>query len=270
MDTTDSLSEEILRNALGSARFGKTVYYFPAIGSTNDFARELASGGAAEGAVVVSGEQIRGRGRQGRRWISAPGAGIYLSIILRPGLPPANATGITLLAAVATARAIDTVTGLRPGIKWPNDILIGGKKICGILTEAGSDRAGEKYLILGIGVNVNNDEFPPEIRKSASSLKMRLGRAVSRKKLIVEIIHRIEESYPDFSARGDLSKIIVVYRRFSVTLGQQVRVEGYRGGFQGRALDVAADGSLLVKKENGEVTAVRSGEITPLIFSSKK
>ncbi len=258
----DSLSPETLLEALRTEWCGRDIHYFPAVDSTNETARELADNGAGEGAVVITENQLRGRGRRGRQWFSLPGEGVCFSLIHRPELPPARVPGITLLAAVAVGRAIEDQTGLRPGLKWPNDILLTGRKVCGILTETSSDRDGKNYLVLGIGVNVRGDNFPPELRGQAASLEMAGAEGIDRSRLIAGILGRLEELYRVFKTSGDLSPVIELYRSRSVTIGRRVRMTGGGKEISGLALGLTVGGGLRIRQDNGEETVAASGEVS--------
>lgn len=259
---SDRFSEETLRAAFSSRVFGYPLFYFKSIGSTNDFAKKAASDGAEEGTLIISEEQIQGKGRLGRKWVSPPGAGIWMSLILRPPIQPFAMAKITLIAAVTTAVAINKATGLNAGIKWPNDIIIHGKKACGILTEMGIDSKGGQYVILGIGINVNTAQFPKEIKERATSLRKCLGQKVSRREVLIRTILEFEELYFDFIETNVFERILNVYRRKSVTIGKRVKVTGKGRDFSADAIDVTNNGELLVRKDDGEMMEINSGEVS--------
>ena len=253
---------ENLHEVLKPSALVKKIYYFRTIGSTNDFAKERASEGAGEGTLVIAEEQTRGRGRQGRKWISPPGTGLWFSLVLRPGFSPSEAAGITPVAAVSVADSIEEVTGLPARIKWPNDILVGGKKACGILTEMGSDPGGSDYVILGIGINVNTDSYPEEIKDTATSLKECLGREVSRTEVLARTIGEFEKFYFDFVETKILARVLSAYRGKSATIGRRVEVAIKEGVLAAEAVDIADDGGLLIRKDGGEVLKINSGEVS--------
>lgn len=267
MITPKPLSENKLGAALRIVRFKGGFYYLPVLGSTNDFARALAGDGGEGWTLVVADEQRKGRGRRGRKWLGAPRTGICLSVILRPEKGLGCGGWITPPVAVAVSSAIEDMTGLSPGIKWPNDIIIDGRKVCGILTEGGKDRRRRDYAVVGIGVNVNNEVFPPEIEKEAISLRQCLGRPLEREQLIARISRCLQDVYRQCSLRGDIVGIIEDYRRRSVTLGRQVVVRGASGEFRGKALDIDHDGALIVRLDSGGTRTFHSGEAT---LSGKK
>ncbi len=258
----ERLSPETLRAALQTEWCGREIHYLPTVDSTNEAARRLADAGSKEGAVVITDNQLRGKGRRGRRWFSRPGEGICFSLILRPPLPPAQIPGITLLAGVAVCRAIEDRTGLRPGLKWPNDLILAGKKLGGILAETGSDRKGRGYLILGIGINVREVHFPPELQGDATSLRLAGVANPDRPLLIAGILGRLEELYRDFAVSQDLSPILELYRKRSVTLGRRVQATGPGREFSGLACGLTEEGGLRIRMDNGEETELTSGEIS--------
>src|SRR5262245_59652760 len=176
----DLLLPHLIKRELRTEIFGRNIHHFFQVGSTNDVAFQLAQEGAVEGTVVLSEEQTSGRGRLGRRWLSEKHLGIYMSLILRPKLKPRHAPVLNLAVAVAVSRAIEQTCGLRADIKWPNDVLIDGKKCCGILTEMNADLDQIKYLVIGIGINVNHVAFPKSLQGQASSLLLEGGRRFSR------------------------------------------------------------------------------------------
>lgn len=263
--TPAPLSADLIREMLPAGRFGHPLFYFPAVDSTNGTLRELARRGAGEGTTVVAEQQFRGRGRRGRQWFSPAGGGIYLSLLARPKLSPTKCTGITLLTAAAVGRAIENLTGLIVEIKWPNDLLLEGRKVCGILAESGGDggNSGEKrYLILGIGINVGGDYFPPDLENQAISLRMAGAKNLDRAELISKILGELEIFYEDFKAGGDLSPVLDFCRLRSATIGRRVRAIGAGGEISGLALNLEEDGGLRIQRNNGEHLIVHSGEVT--------
>ena len=257
--TEKLLPEEI---ALGlKARYLKgPVHYFEEVASTNDLAKELAARGAPEGTRVVAEAQSRGRGRLGRQWDSPPGAGLYVSLVLRPALPPTEMPQITLTTGVAVARAVKRVTGVAPGIKWPNDLLLAGKKLGGILTEMETESEQIRHLVVGLGLNVNNPAFPEELAAIATSLALTTGRRHSRVRLLQAWLEEFEELYGRFLAR-EFAGILEEWRSLAVTLGQQVTVRQGPLVIHGKAVEVAPDGALLVETAAGTEVRVTSGEI---------
>lgn len=255
------LPEEVLQG-LKTRLFTGPVHYFETLNSTNDLAKELAAQDAPEGTVVVAEAQTRGRGRLGREWNSPPGAGLYVSLVLRPMLPPMELPQITLTTAVAVVRAVRRVAGLAPGIKWPNDLLLNGKKLGGILTEMETESDRIRHVVVGLGLNVNNPGFPPELAATATSLTLAMARTFSRVHLLQAWLEEFEALYERFLKQG-FPEILKEWKSYAVTLGKLVTVRQGPREISGQALDVAPDGALLLRTANGETVRVTSGEITP-------
>jgi BirA family transcriptional regulator, biotin operon repressor / biotin---[acetyl-CoA-carboxylase] ligase len=255
------LPEEVLQG-LKTRLFTGPVHHFETLGSTNDLAKELAAQGAPEGTVVVAEAQTGGRGRLGREWNSPPGVGLYVSLVLRPPLPPMELPQITLTTSVAVVRAIRRVAGVAPGIKWPNDLLFNGKKLGGILTEMETESDRIRHVVVGLGLNVNNPGFPPELAATATSLTLAAGGAFSRVQLLKAWLEEFEELYERFLNQG-FPEILEEWKCCAVTLGKMVTVRQGPREISGQALDVAPDGALLLRTASGETVRVTSGEITP-------
>ena len=258
----DFLLPEEIRSKLTTRILGREIRYLAATGSTNIEARRLAADGCPEGQIVVAEEQTGGRGRLSRGWFSPRGKGIWLSVVLRPAFSPQEAPKCTLMAAVALQTAIRRSTGLVCGIKWPNDILYGGKKVVGILTEMTAEIDAINFVIIGMGINVNIDagEFPPEIRDTATSLALIAGHPFSRRELITAVLEELETVYQAALA-GGFSPILDQWRERSATLGQQVDVVGPDRQFSGLAIDIDNDGALLVQTAAG-VEKVIAGDVS--------
>jgi BirA family transcriptional regulator, biotin operon repressor / biotin---[acetyl-CoA-carboxylase] ligase len=258
--TPDKLLPDEVAQGLKTFLLKGPIHYHETLGSTNDLAKELGSKGAPEGTVVVAETQTRGRGRLGRDWNSPPGAGLYVSLLLRPALPPEELPQITLTAAVAVAKAVVAVTGLTPGIKWPNDLLWDGKKLGGILTEMETESDCIRHLVVGVGVNVNNRDFPPELEATATSLTLAGGVAVSRLRLLRAYLEEFDALYGRFLNR-EFDAILSQWKEYAVTLGRVVTVRQGLKEISGLAVAVAPDGALLIETRPGEVVRVTSGEI---------
>lgn len=236
------------------------VRHFIRLPSTNDLAKDLARQGYPEGSVILAETQSAGRGRLGRVWESPAGTGIYLSIILRPALPPADLPKLTLMAAVAVVEAVKALTGVEVGIKWPNDILLAGKKLGGILTEMETESDQMRHVVLGLGLNVNTPEFPEYLQQVATSLRA-AGRTYPRLPLVRAFLENLAALYGKFLGQ-QFPDILEMWRRAAVTLGKPVVVRQGSAEIAGIARDVAPDGALLVEQVGGTVVAVISGEIT--------
>lgn len=239
-----------------SLRF--SVVYLERCGSTQDAARELAERGVAEGAVVVAEVQEAGRGRLGRSWHSAAG-GIYATVVLRP--PPRALRALSLAASVAVARVLGLL-GLDARVKWPNDVQVSGRKVCGVLVEAAAEPGGAVYALVGIGLNVNN-ELPPELAGAAATLRGLLGKPVPRLPLLLKLLEELGDVYARVR-EGRWSEVLREWRGRSSTLGRIVRVETPEGAFTGLAVDVSEDGALLVRLESGELREFHAGDVVHL------
>ncbi|WP_462426493.1 biotin--[acetyl-CoA-carboxylase] ligase [Anaerotignum lactatifermentans] len=251
-----------LEQGLKTKTMGQTIYFYEETDTTNNRARELALEGAPEGTLVVAEKQTAGRGRRGKVWESPLGTGIWMSLVLRPQIMPAEASVLTLLCGLATAEAIEAETGLSAGIKWPNDILINGKKAVGILTEMDCEMSEVHFVIPGIGINVNTASFPPEIADIATSLYLECGKTVSRRRLVHKVLERLEEHYETFLRTGSFAAMLEDYRKHCITLGKEVHVLG-REPFFAEALDITPEGELLVRRaDNGKEEVVFSGEVS--------
>ena len=254
-----------VREHLGGQRFGSKLHYFKEIGSTNSQAIELAEQNASEGEVVIAESQTQGRGRLGRRWESPPWANLYFSIILRPRLAPIHAPQITLMAAVALAEAVDSFIPQSPTIKWPNDILVNGKKLAGILTEAVCTPDRVEYVILGIGVNVNYrvDQMSRDLRRRATSLFDLTQIHVEREIVLRRLIQGLDRCYGVLEQFG-FEALARRWEAYFDLRGRRVRIELLDQVLVGRARGIAPDGALLVEDDNGTVQRVIAGDVIPL------
>lgn len=254
-----------IQNALVTRTFGRELKYYEQIDSTNLALKQFAAEGASEGTIVVADCQTAGRGRLGKSWLSAPGKGIWISVLLRPNLHPSEVQTLTLAASVAVCGALETLGISGMGIKWPNDILIGGKKVCGILTELSAEAERITWVILGIGLNVNHlkQDFPPEIAATATSLRLsgESNTMLNRSTLAAEILHCLEEVYSTYLEKGS-SWIVQEWKHWNLTLGRMVRLSSQHEDLTVLAYDIMPDGKLLVKKEDGTSLEVLSGEIS--------
>jgi BirA family biotin operon repressor/biotin-[acetyl-CoA-carboxylase] ligase len=223
----------------------------------------LARDGVKEGAVVFAEAQTKGRGRLGRKWMSPTHKGLWFSILLRPDLRPQETTQLTVASATALRRAIKTVTGLSAQIKWPNDLLIGGKKVVGILTEMSAEVDRVRHVILGIGVDVNQDaaEFPAELRKIATSLKIEAGKEISRAELAAEILRELDFDYARICG-GKFPGVADEWEAGCATIGKNVSVQMGTRQIRGRAEALDDDGALLVRTEHGRLERIIGGDVT--------
>ena len=258
----DVLSEAELLSCLKTEWAGGRTVYFDATDSTNVQAKRLAEAHAPHGTLVVSDRQDGGKGRRGRSWASPSGVGIWMSLILRPEIAPSSASMLTLAAALAVREGIQEETGLSPLIKWPNDLVLNGKKICGILTEMSTELMEIQYVITGIGINVNQREFPPEIRDTATSLSLEAGRSFRRSSLIAAILKAFEKDYTAFLKTGDLSLLMEEYNACLVNRGKEVCILDPSGEYRAVAEGIDESGSLLVTLPDGTRREIISGEVS--------
>lgn len=257
------LDPERIRSRLRTEIVGRSLKVLAEVGSTNDLAMEAGRRGAGEGLAILADRQTGGRGRRGRAWVSAAGVGLYTSILLRPGCPAEKAPVLTLVAALATGEAIEEVAGLPVWLKWPNDVLVGGRKAAGILAEmAGADEQ-VSHVVIGIGINVNHGpgEFPEALRAAASSLFLATGRPTARSELAAALYNRLDRWYRVFR-EGRIEAILAAGRGRSATLGHAVDVLEGGGRWQGTAVDLDGDGALLVREEGGAVRRVLAGDVS--------
>lgn len=243
---------------LSTKIIGKKIYCYKSLDSTNALAYKSAEDGLQEGAVIIAEAQTKGKGRLGRHWISPRRVGIYLSCVLRPSILPVGVPKITLVSAVAAVKAIREITGLKALIRWPNDILVNKKKVCGILTEMKAEQDRVNFIIVGIGINVNTAEkdLPPE----ATSLKEELGRDVSRIELAKALLRQLEHYYELFKKKG-FEPIIDEWHNFSGILGSRVKVVCQGREIEGQVQDVDKTGALIVRLDTGLQERILAGDI---------
>ncbi|MDP3792038.1 MAG: biotin--[acetyl-CoA-carboxylase] ligase [Candidatus Omnitrophota bacterium] len=259
----DALISSEIKWKLKTKVFGKEIISYKKVDSTNDLAYQLAEKGIKEGTIILAEEQSKGKGRHGRRWASPPKGGVYMSCILKPRIAPNEIPRITLLAAVAVTRAIREVTSLDVSIKWPNDIMLDGKKICGILTEMKAQQDCVDFVILGIGINVNTPS--KQLPKTGTSLKEGLVRrsikgAVSRVELTKNILERLEGCYNLLASKG-FEPIVEAWKNLSDMLGSRVKISLPGRTFEGLAHDIDPDGALVVRLDSGVLEKVSSGDV---------
>lgn len=262
LSSPDILSYEEVKQNLNAKFIGSKIYYYDSIDSTNKMAKDIAHR-EEEGTIIVAEEQLEGRGRLGRTWVSPKKKGVYFSIILKPNVAPTKVAKLTLIGAAAVNLALDEI-GIDSQIKWPNDIVINGKKVCGILTEMSSELNMINYVVIGIGINVNLEEgdIPEDIKHKATSLKIELKNKVSRKKLLAEILNRFEELYVLFKDDGEISNAIDICRNKSAVIGKEVLVMDGNDEKAGKAIDINEEGELIVVFKDGKAESIFSGEIS--------
>lgn len=256
------LDVEALRGRLARLSLGQSLIYLPVVGSTNTYAINLARAGAAEGALVVSDEQPAGRGRAGRVWRSMPRQQVLCSLILRPAFP---AHFLVMAAALAVARTVEDVTESRPDIKWPNDVLIAGRKVCGILIETGTTDQGQAFAVLGIGLNVNGTlAGDPELAGRATTLADVAGHDLAREEVAATLLTHLDALYTRLATGGEpaLREVRAIWRARLVTLGQRVRIAQGQRAHEGVAEDVDANGTLLLRQTDGTLLPITWGDVS--------
>ena len=261
----DKLSASEIKRGINTKTIGREVQVFNAVVSTNDIAMEMGARGMQEGLVIVAESQSHGRGRLGRTWISPGNVNIYASILFRPELSPVYAPTLTMMASLATASAISKTTGLEAKIKWPNDILIGSKKVSGILTEMNAEEEMINYVVVGIGINVNMREgdLPDGLRIPATSLMECIGEKVDRTALLKQLIETIDSDYDGLKNKGIMS-VVKRWRENCITLNKKVKATLPGEVITGVAEDVTQQGGLVIKMAEGHTKVIYAGDITIL------
>lgn len=262
----DSLSEAAIRACLGeTARVGTTLRCFEQIDSTNAYLKRVAADGAADGTVAIADEQTGGRGRRGRGFLSPAGKGVYLSVLLRPEVEPARLLPLTGFVAVATCNAVERVASVRPQIKWTNDLVLGGKKLCGILTELSveGESGALQYVVVGIGVNASHtkEDFAGGLEDIATSLAIETGKSVSRAALAAAMIEELDRLYAALLT-GETQPYLDAYRRDCLTIGREVQLLWQDTRERVRAVDVDDELGLVVIRGDGRRDVIRTGEVS--------
>ncbi len=260
-----STAEQIDLGLPSATVIGSQVWHYREVGSTNDVCKDLASAGAPEGCCVVADAQTGGRGRLGRPWFSPPGQGLYLSCLLRPPLPPDSLPLCTLLAGGATARALAEATGAAVRLKWPNDLMVGEKKLGGILTELLTPGGEPPAVVIGIGINVTIplETFPPELQTTSTSLLAATGRPFERPALLKAILLELDSAYAAFQQEGP-GAVLEAWRAYGATLGERVRAETTDGTVEGEAVGLTDQGHLVVRTGEGLEVLVITGDVVHL------
>lgn len=253
------LNEPEVRRRLAWLRFGTPVHVHPTIGSTNDEAKRLAEAGAPEGLLVLAETQTAGRGRQGRRWLTPAGSALALSLVLRPPIDAQHATRVTMLAGVAVCEALEQVAGLQAGLKWPNDVLLDGRKAGGILVESGLSATRLDYVVLGIGLNVSAAPPPEAVIFPATSVEAAAGRPVDRLALLEAIVERLGDHYADLPPTS--ARLHAAWLSRLAWLGERVVAQSAEGDYDGCVTSAAEDGALLIQLDSGEVRRVVAGDV---------
>ena len=262
VSSPDLLSKYELESRLNTEWLGREIVYKEVTSSTNADVRRMAEDGAKNGLLVVADGQTLGKGRRGREWESPKGTNLYFSMLLKPNFSTDKASMVTLVAAYSVAAVIRENTGLDAKIKWPNDIVVGKKKVCGSLTEMSMERDYIHHIVVGIGINVNEEKFPSELEGMATSLKNEKGSIVSRANLLSDILLQFETDYATFLEAESLKPFVDEYNKMLVNKGSLVKVLDPKGEFSGIAGGISEDGMLIVFKENGQIEKVYAGEVS--------
>lgn len=258
----DRLNEQEIRSRMQTEWAAGKVVFLEETGSTNTEAWRLAQEGYPHGSLVVTNKQTEGKGRRGRSWYMSDGSSIAMSMILKPDMEAEYASMVTLVQAMATARAIEEVCGIKTQIKWPNDILIKERKVCGILTEMNLEKTSVSFIVIGTGINVNQESFPKEISDIATSLRIETKQEQSRAELIKCTCELFEKYFEEFMETKDCSTFLEEYNARLVSRGRTVKVLDPKGEVVGEALGINPKGELLVQMENGEIHNVYAGEVS--------
>lgn len=261
-NTPDIMTSQEILSRLHSKWIGQKCIHLASVDSTNNYARKIAEEGALAGTLVVADEQTAGKGRRGRSWETPKDVNIMMTLLLRPDIHPGPAPRLTLLMAMAAAESIRAVTGLEASIKWPNDVVVNKKKICGILTEMSAEVDYINYVVVGIGVNVNQDSFPEELGQTAGSLYLEQGKKISRAELTVCILERFEKLYEMFIKTEDLRELYEEYNKMCINCGRQVRVKEPDNEYTGTADGINEKGELIIRKKDGETVCIYAGEVS--------
>jgi BirA family biotin operon repressor/biotin-[acetyl-CoA-carboxylase] ligase len=260
--TADILTPEMLRQRLKGSLFGKRIYHFFKTDSTNRVALELGHAGEPEGTVVLAEEQTAGRGRAGRVWHSDRAVGIYVTVLLRPRLAPVQAPLLTMMAGLSARSAVQAVTGLTVDLKWPNDLLLNGKKTGGILTEMHAEPGQIRFVIVGIGLNVNQEKLPGALADTATSLRVETGKSQSRMELLVRLLREFENDYNRFLREGVESVVARFEEVSTYAKGKRVRVTNGIETYVGTTAGLGPEGLLQVERDDGKVMTVIAGDVT--------
>jgi len=258
----DILTPDLLRQQLKGSMFGKRIHHFFRTDSTNRVAMELGYTNEPEGTVVIAEEQTAGRGRAGRNWHSERATGIYATLLLRPKISPVQAPLLTMMAGLSAHAAIQAQTGLQPDMKWPNDLMLNGKKLGGILTEMHAEPTVVRFVVVGIGINVNQEKFPAELSAIATSLRAETGRGQSRLELLARLLREFETDYNRFLRDGSGSVTERFTQVSSYASGKKVRVTNGKETYIGVTAGLRPEGLLQIRREDGALVTVLAGDVT--------
>jgi len=259
----DVFTKVEIESYMDTAWIGRKLVFYRKTGSTNLDAKELAEKGEDAGVVVVADMQTAGRGRSGRGWVSPSGKDIYMTLMLRPQCRPEKASVLTLVMAISVLEAVQELIPQACGIKWPNDIVVNNRKVCGILTEMSAELDGIHYIVIGVGINVNQEQMAEEIQDKATSLYIESGERIKRARLTARVLHYFEENYTIFEKSWDFSSLVDKYNGFLVNRNREVRVLDPKGEYDGIARGINEKGELIVeRKSDGQTELVYAGEVS--------
>lgn len=261
LEMEDKLFPEEIKVLLSNNNIGKEVLYFESINSTNSYGKEKADS-LESGTVILSEEQLEGRGRRGKEWESSKGTGIWMSLVLKPDIQPTEGVKMTQIAAASVCKAIRKVTGLNALIKWPNDIVVNGKKVCGILTEMAGELNEISYIVIGIGINANTVEFSEDLKEKATSLYIEGNKKVDRKEIVIKILEEFEELYNLFIKELNLEHTLEIVKKYSAVLGKEIRIIQGKKEKRAKAIEIDNEGMLVIETDNGNIEPISSGEIS--------
>lgn len=259
---SDLLTENDILLGLETKKLGRNVIYFDSVDSTQKVAHKLAQEQAPEGTLVIAEEQVTGRGRMARPWHSPKGTGIWMSLLLKPALPPQKAPQFTLIAAVAVVQAIHDVSGIQVEIKWPNDLLLHGRKLTGILTELQADSEQIHSLIIGIGMNINQqkEDFPDDLSSIATSLSIEKGELISRAAIVQRVMYHLERYYDIYMKKG-FAPIKLLWESYAISIGKNITARTLNGTLTGVASGITDEGVLLLEDSEGTIHPIYSADI---------
>lgn len=262
VDVPDVMTAEEVKSQIDTEWAGRNVIYYPETDSTNLRIKQLGDEGAPHGTLAVADRQTKGRGRRGRSWESPGGSCIYMSLLLRPDIAPDKAPMLTLVMACSAAEGIMDCTDAEVRIKWPNDLIVGGKKLVGILTEMSTQIDYINHVTIGVGINVNIKEFPEEIKETATSLCLETGKTIKRAPVIAAVMRHFEEDYKVFMQTEDMSGLMEKYSRLLINKDREVLILGRESQYTARAEGISSNGELIVRKEDGTIENIRAGEVS--------
>lgn len=262
LQTADRITASEILSRNQASWVGKSIEYFEVTDSTNQRIYDFAEKGREEGLLAVAEEQTGGKGRRGRSWVSPPGTGIWMSLLLRPKVEPQKASMVTIVAALAMTKAMEKITGMEIRIKWPNDVVLNGKKVCGILTEMSAELEEIHYIIVGIGINANTESFPEDIQDRATSIYLESGKKIERAAFIAEFCVQFEQYYERFLEMGNLAFLKEEYESYLINIGREVKIIKKKEERVRKALGINELGELIVAKSDGTTEIIFSGEVS--------